>query len=121
MRLHTLLLLSLFATPALAEAPPSTNSFGTYLDSHLASRLNDLDGVVDYTKAALKFDAGNGLLAERLLQAEILRGDISEAEGLAPQVIKTNSQQRTARLVLGLKDFRNRRFADARANFNEAA
>ena len=121
MRLRTLLLLCLFATPALAEAPPSTNSFGTYLDSHLASRLNDLDGVVNYTRAALKLDAGNGVLAERLLLAEILKGDISAAEGLAPQVIKTNSQQRTARLVVGLKDFRNRRFADARANFNEAA
>lgn len=121
MRLRTLLLLCLFATPAFAEAPPSTNSFGTYVDSHLASRLNDLDGVVNYTRAALKLDAGNGVLAERLLLAEILKGDISAAEGVAPQVIKTNSQQRTARLVLGIKDFRNRRFADARANFNEAA
>ncbi len=121
MKFRTLLLLCLFATPALAEAPPNTNGFGAYLASHMASRFRDLNGMVDYTRAALKQDPNNGLLAERLFSAQVLKGDIPQAEGLAAQVIKTNSQQRIARLVLGLKDFRNRRFSDARGHFNEAA
>jgi tetratricopeptide (TPR) repeat protein len=121
MKFRIVLPLLLLATPALAEAPLNTNAFGAYLASQLASRAHDLTGMVDYTKAALKFDAKNNILAERLFLAQVLKGDMAQAEGLAPQVLKSNSQQRTARLVLGLKDFRNRRYADARANFNEAA
>ena len=121
MRLSTVALLSFLATPTFAEVPPNINSFGAYLASHMASRFHDLDAMVDFTKAALKQDPNNGILAERLFLAQVLKGDLSQAEGLAPLVIKGNSQQRMARLVLGLKDFRNRRFADARTNFNEAA
>ncbi len=121
MRLSPLLLLALFATPAVAESPPETTIFGANLASHMASRFHDLDAMVDYTKVALKQDPTNGMLAERLFSADVLKGDLASAEGLAPLVIKANSQQRTARLVLGLKDFRDHRYADARAQFNEAA
>ena len=121
MRFSPLLLLALFATPAVAESPPETTIFGANLASHMASRFHDLDAMVDYTKVALKQDPTNGMLAERLFSADVLKGDLASAEGLAPLVIKANSQQRTARLVLGLKDFRDHRFADARLNFNEAA
>ena len=121
MRFSPLLLLALFATPALAESPPETTLFGANLDSHMASSFRDLDGMVDFTKLALKQDPSNGMLAERLFSADVLKGDLESAEGVAPLVIKTNSQQRTARLVLGLKDFRDHRYADARAQFNEAA
>ncbi len=40
---------------------------------------------------------------------------------LANQVIKVNSQQRMARVVLGLKEMRNKNFKDARDHFTEAA
>ena len=121
MRFSPLLLLALFATPAVAESPPETTIFGANLASHMASRFHDLDAMVDYTKVALKQDPTNGMLAERLFSADVLKGDLASAEGLAPLVIKANSQQRTARLVLGLKDFRDHRYADARLHFNEAA
>ena len=65
MRLSTIALLSFLAPPALAEAPPNTTSFGAYLASHMASRFHDLGAMVDYTKAALKQDPNNGILAER--------------------------------------------------------
>ena len=44
-----------------------------------------------------------------------------EAEGYAAEVLRFNSQQRMARIVLGLKDFRERRYAEARKNFEQAA
>jgi len=50
-----------------------------------------------------------------------MQGDVAHAEQLAAQVIKTNSQQRTARLVLGLAAFKGKRYSEARDNFNEAA
>lgn len=121
MRLRLALFMSFLSLPAMADVSPSSNSFGVYLESHIASRSSDLDAMVEYTRAALNQDATNGVLAERLLLAEILKGDVAAAEAMAPQVIKTNPQQRTARLLLGIKDFRNHRFADARVHFSEAA
>jgi tetratricopeptide (TPR) repeat protein len=94
---------------------------GNYLASRTASHVRDLPATATFTSAALKLDPSNGVLLERLFQAEVMQGEIAKAEPLAAQVIKTNSQQRMARLVLGLKEFRARRFAEARNHFDEAA
>ena len=107
--------------PLFAEAPPSTSVSGNFLASRTASHLLDLGAMTEFTSAALKQDKNNGVLVERLFQAEVMQGDMAKAEPLAAQVVKFNSQQRTARLVLGLKEFRARRYAQARENFNEAA
>ena len=118
----SLFALSLFAvSPAFSETPASNSLAGNFLASRTASRLLDLGPAADFTSAALKQDQSNGILAERLFQVYVMKGDLAKAEGLAQQVIKTNSQQRTARIVLGLKEFRARRYAEARSNFNEAA
>jgi len=91
------------------------------LASRTASHVRDLPATAAFTSAALKLDPGNGVLLERLFQAEVMQGEIVKAEPLAAQVIKTNSQQRMARLVLGLKEFRARRYGEARGHFDEAA
>ena len=44
-----------------------------------------------------------------------------DAEELATKVLSFNSQHRMARIVLGLRDFRVRHYADARRNFTEAS
>jgi tetratricopeptide (TPR) repeat protein len=94
---------------------------GNYLASRTASHVRDLDATTTFTSAALKLDQNNGVLLERLFQAEVMLGDVTKAEPLAAQVIKLNSQQRMARLVLGLKEFRARRYAESRVHFDEAA
>ena len=43
------------------------------------------------------------------------------AEEFATEVLNFNSQQRMARIVLGLKDFRARRYGEARKNLEQAA
>jgi tetratricopeptide (TPR) repeat protein len=111
----------LVSVPALADVPEANSLSGNYLASRTASHLMDLDASAQYTSAALKQDHNNGVLTERLFQAEVMQGDFTKAEPLAAQVVKFNSQQRIARLVLGLKEFRARRYAQARDNFNEAA
>ncbi len=114
--------LSIFSsTQAFSETPEFQTLAGNFLASRTASRLLDLGPAADFTSAALKQDQGNGILAERLFQVYVMKGDLPKAEGLAQQVIKANSQQRTARIVLGLKEFRARRYAEARSNFNEAS
>ncbi|MBG1233099.1 tetratricopeptide repeat protein [Aestuariivirga litoralis] len=114
--------LSLFASVSASAGTPNEDTFsGDYLASRTASRLMDLSATEQFTSAALKQDPGNGILLERLFVVKVMQGDIASAEPLAAQVVKTNSQQRTARLVLGLKNFKAKRYADARENFNEAA
>jgi tetratricopeptide (TPR) repeat protein len=108
------------AAQAATDAEPATLA-GNYLASRTASHVRDLPATAAFTSAALKLDPGNGVLLERLFQAEVMQGEIAKAEPLAAQVIKTNSQQRMARLVLGLKEFRARRYGEARGHFDEAA
>ena len=106
---------------ALADVTPETSFSGNYLAGRTAGRLRDNNASADFLGAALKQDTGNPVLVERLFQAELAMGDVAKAEALAPQVIANNSQQRMARIVLGLKEFRNRRYPDARVQFTEAA
>ncbi len=108
------------AAQAATDAESATLA-GNYLASRTASHVRDLPATAAFTSAALKLDPGNGVLLERLFQAEVMQGEIVKAEPLAAQVIKTNSQQRMARLVLGLKEFRARRYGEARGHFDEAA
>ena len=94
---------------------------GTYLAGRSASRLRDISEAAQYLGDALRLDPSNPLLIERLFQLELSSGDMATSEELAKRVIEFNSQQRMARVVLGLKDFRAGHYKDARTNFTEAA
>jgi tetratricopeptide (TPR) repeat protein len=116
------LALGLFlSTVAQAETAVTASFAGDYLASRAASQLHDLSATIQYTAGALKYDQNNVVLNERLFQAQVMAGDITKAEALAAHVIKSNSQHRMARLVLGLKEFQGRRYSQARENFTEAA
>ena len=106
---------------ALADISPDTAFSGNYLAGRTAGRMRDNSASAEFLTAALKQDDGNPVLVERLFQAHLAMGDVTKAESLALKVIANNSQQRMARIVLGLKDFRNRRYPEARAQFAEAA
>jgi tetratricopeptide (TPR) repeat protein len=106
---------------ALADISPDTTFSGNYLAGRTAGRMRDNTASAEFLTAALKQDAGNPVLVERLFQAQLAMGNVAKVEELAPKVIANNSQQRMARIVLGLKEFRNRRYPEARAQFAEAA
>jgi tetratricopeptide (TPR) repeat protein len=107
---------------ALAESDGVAPTLaGSFMASRSAARAHDLDATADFTAQALKFDPSNGVLSERLFQTYVMQGDVAKSEAIALQVVKLNSQHRMAQTVLGLKEFRNRRFPEARAHFQEAA
>jgi tetratricopeptide (TPR) repeat protein len=106
---------------ALADIGPETTFSGNYLAGRTAGRMRDNTASAEFLTAALKQDVGNPVLVERLFQAHLAMGEVAKAEALAPNVIANNSQQRMARIVLGLKEFRNHHYAEARAQFAEAA
>ncbi|NMD09010.1 MAG: tetratricopeptide repeat protein, partial [Phyllobacteriaceae bacterium] len=113
--------LSGFADSPAMAATPQTSLSGNYLASRTAGRNRDNVEAADFLHAALKQDPGNPVLTERLFQLELANGRVSEAEKLAEKVLDFNSQQRMARLVLGLKEFKLRRYDDARKHFAEAS
>jgi len=117
--------LLLLATSLTSQVSAATNEVsgisGDYLASRSAGRLRDTAAAAEFTASALSKDKSNPSLIERLFQYQLALGNLEKAEELAKQVIPSNSQQRMARTVLGLKEMRNRRYGEARAQFNEAA
>jgi tetratricopeptide (TPR) repeat protein len=109
------------SAPANAGIQNTTSFAGNYLAGRTAAWLRDNEAAVDFYSAALNQDAANPVMVERLFQYQLSGGDVAKAEAMASQVIAFNSQHRMARTTLGLKDFRNQHYAEARANFSEAA
>jgi len=116
-----LLLAALPAAHALAYEGMEASPSGSYLAGRSAAKLRDNDLASDFLGHALKADSGNPILTEKVFLLELSEGNMPEAEAYAGEVLKFNSQQRMARIVLGLKDFRERHYADARKNFAQSA
>ena len=116
-----LLLAALPAANAHAYEGMEASPSGGYLAGRSAAKLRDNDLASDFLGHALKADAGNPILTEKVFLLELSEGNMPETERYAAEVLKFNSQQRMARIVLGLKDFRARHYADARKNFAQSA
>jgi tetratricopeptide (TPR) repeat protein len=117
---------ALFLTPlaggfAAAYEKAAVSPSGSYLAGRSAAKLRDNDLASDYLKNVLKWDQGNPLLIEKIFLLELSEGNLPKAESFALEVLKANTQQRMARIVLGLKEFRARRYEDARKHLEEAA
>ncbi len=125
MRLPLMFSLVLWGTLEIPTARAAVDSgvswSGTYLAGRTAGRLRDIDAASGYVTDALKHDPDNIVLTERLFILELSSGDLPRAEELAARVITFNSEHRMARLVLGLRDMKAGRYADARAHFAESA
>ena len=115
-----LLLASVPTTAALAYDPAASSS-GSYLAGRSAAKLRDNDIASNYLSSALDADSGNPVLTEKIFLLELSEGNMPKAEEFAAEVLKFNSQQRMARIVLGVKDLHGRHYAEARKNFEQSA
>ncbi len=119
------LLLGFLALPPSADSATSqrsgTSLSGTYLAGRSAGRQRDAEEAANYLTSALELDPANPQIVERLFQFRLAEGAMADAESLAEKVIEFNSQQRMARVVLGLRDMRAGQFDGARQHFAEAA
>ena len=111
------------ANPSRAEFSinGSTSLSGSYLAGRSAGKERDNQIAADYLSKALIEDPDNPVLIEKLFLLEVSSGNLPDAEELATKVLSFNSQHRMARIVLGLRDFRSRHYAQARKNFAEAS
>lgn len=117
-------LISVSLTAPIAHGSSSRDEIffsGSYLAGRSASKLRDNALAADYFGTALKTDSDNPLLIERVFLLELAAGDIAAAEKHAAQVLAFNSKQRMARIVLGVRELRARRYPEARKHFEEAS
>ena len=94
---------------------------GNYLAARSADRDADTGPASEFLARALLLDPKNQMMMERLFGLELSQGNIPAAEELARKVLAFNSQQKLARLTMGVRDVRQHRYSSARKNFTEGA
>jgi len=117
-------MLSVPVSEARAVTPDILGDYsesGSYLAGRTAAKLRDGEAATEYLGKALEADESNPGLIERLFLIHLADGNIADAEKMAERVLSFNSQQRMARIVLGLRDFRAHHYTDARRNFGAAS
>ena len=101
------------ATPFEVGDSPS----GNYLAAVVAGSERDTIAAATFFREALRFDPNNKELIERAFVATISNGDMQEAFGLAERLAARDPDNGLAHLALGVKAFKARQFAVARAQF----
>ena len=89
---------------------------GSYLAARHAGVQRDAAAAAAYYRAALRNDPKNGELLERAFLAVLADGDIDEAVRLAEQVVALDRNDRIARLVIGVRALKQKKYVIARQN-----
>jgi tetratricopeptide (TPR) repeat protein len=105
-----------FGRPDPARVSPS----GNYLAARHASQQRDAAAASAYYRAALRADPKNAELLDRAFIASLAEGDIEEAVRLAERVLQVSKNDRTARLVLGVRGIKTKQWQQARLNLAQS-
>jgi tetratricopeptide (TPR) repeat protein len=103
-------------TPSARELSRISAS-GSYLAARHAGAQRDAAAAAAYYRAALRSDPKNAELLERAFLSVLAEGDVDEAVRLAEQVLRHDRNDRIARLVMGVRSLKHKRYASARQNF----
>jgi tetratricopeptide (TPR) repeat protein len=101
------------ATPFEVGESPS----GNYLAALVAGEEHDTVAAATFFREALRFDPRNSNLIERAFVAAVSNGNMQDAFGLADRLLAHDPNNNLARLALGVKAIKAKRFAAARAYF----
>ena len=93
---------------------------GSYLAARHAGVQRDAGAAAAYYRAALRGDPKNSDLLERAFLSVLAEGDAEEAARLADQVIHLDRNDRIARLVIGVRALKQKKYAAARQNLTQA-
>ena len=94
---------------------------GNYLAGRFAGKHRDNAMAAEFYGRALKTDPNNAVILERTFLLKLSSGKIDEAERLAGRVIAQDGRNRTARIVMGLKEFKDGRYEEARQHWLSAS
>src|SRR5579872_5709330 len=93
---------------------------GSYLAARHASVERDAASAATFYRSALRTDPKNNELLDRAFISSLADGDIEEAVKLADRILAADKTNRVARLVIGVRDLRQKKYASAQANINQS-
>src|SRR6201746_872709 len=108
-----------------AHFPPSRDlkslsSTGSYLAARHASVERDANSAATFYRSALRIDPKNNELLDRAFISSLADGDLEEAVKLADRILAIDKNNRVARLVVGARDLKQKKYAAAQININQS-
>src|SRR5690349_12834017 len=105
--------------PSKSDLKSLTTS-GSYLAARHASVERDAASAAAFYRSALRTDPKNNELLDRAFIASVADGDIDEAVKLADRILSVDKSNRVARLVVGVRDLKQKKYAAAQLNINQS-
>jgi tetratricopeptide (TPR) repeat protein len=93
---------------------------GSYLAARHASVERDASSAAAFYRSALRTDPKNNELLDRAFISSLADGDIDEAVKLADRILAQDKNNRVARLVIGVRDLKQKKYASAQVNINQS-
>src|SRR3981081_1035897 len=93
---------------------------GSYLAARHASVERDAASAAAFYRSALRTDPKNNELLDRAFISSLADGDIDDAVKLADRTLTIDKSNRVARLVVAVRDLKNKKYASAQSNFNQS-
>src|ERR1700723_198201 len=93
---------------------------GSYLAARHASVERDANSAAAFYRSALRSDPKNNELLDRAFISSLADGDIDEAVKLADRILVIDKSNRVARLVVGVRDLKLKKYASTQANINQS-
>src|ERR1700684_881847 len=93
---------------------------GSYLAARHASVERDAASAAAFYRSALRTDPKNNELLDRAFISSLADGDIDEAVRLADRILTVDKSNRVARLVVGVRDLKAKKYANAQLNINQS-
>lgn len=98
----------------------SLTTAGSYLAARHASVERDATSAAAFYRSALRTDPKNNELLDRAFISSLADGDIEEAVKLADRILLIDKSNRVARLVVGVRDLKLKKYAAAQSNINQS-
>jgi len=114
------------AAPALAAQTPAQqdllpeNAAGSYLAARHAGAERDAGAAATYYLNVLKLDPRNPDLLSRAFLSVLTDGDVDGAGKLADRVLAADRTDRIARLVIGIRELKQKRYGQAQQDFAQS-
>jgi tetratricopeptide (TPR) repeat protein len=105
--------------PAQDQLSPE-NAAGSYLAARHAGAERDSARAAAYYRDVLKLDPRNPDLLNRTFLSVLTDGNIDEASKFAERLLAVDRNDRIARLVLGVRDLKQKRYPSARQNLAQS-
>ena len=98
----------------------SLTTAGSYLAARHASVERDATAAAAFYRSALRTDPKNTELLDRAFISSLADGDIDEAVKLADRILLIDKSNRVARLVVGVRDLKLKKYTAAQQNINQS-